>query len=236
MPLSTRGAILQCLEGRVADSEAALEMAGLLDRLLGSRDVAGNIDAWMALYLWIREDGGRFWKERSPWPAQWGRLEFFLEVMERHQDLRRTYQEIMVAILDQAQAVDFFAETGMPGDRGILPELWDCSMLLLLPQPRDDQNLSRILARLFLRKDTENRFSLVPDELFARLAAVTFPLNNPERHSRVRGAFADAFRLLATRVLAQCSSRAMRSRYDPAQLSDTPAYRLARAGEALADA
>jgi site-specific recombinase len=230
MPSPARAAVLKCLEGRAADSEAALELARLLDHFFDSKDVPGKTDTWMAIYFWLRGGGGRFWKERSPWPAIWGRLEFFLEVMEQNPEICQAYQESIIAILNQAQAVDFFAETGMPGDRGILPELWDCAMHWLLPQPRDDQNLTPILERLFRHKKTERRFRMVPEELFGRLIEVTMPGSQP----RMRGAFADAFRILATRVQAQCFNRAMRSRFDPVHLNDIPAARLARASESLA--
>jgi site-specific recombinase len=230
MPSPARAAILKCLEGRVADSEAALELARLLDHLFNAKEIPAKIDAWIAFYLWIRSGGGKFWKERTAWPAIWGRLEFFLEVMEQNPDICRAHQDSVLAILEQAQAVDFFAETGMPGDRGILPELWDGSMHWLLPQPRDDQNLTPILERLFRNKKTETRFRVLPEELFGRLVEVTMPGNQDS----MRGAFADAFRILATRVQAQCFNRAMRSRIDPVHLSDIPAARLARASESLA--
>jgi site-specific recombinase len=232
---SSRAVILQCLEGRAADSTAALALAEPLDRLLGSPTLAGRIDAWIDVADWSREGGGKVWRERGKWPARWERLNFFIQVLETDAGLRTAHQEAILSIIEQAEAVGFFAESGMPADRGTLPEIWDSLMKLLLPQPREDQKLSTLLQRQFRNIRQVARFHQTPDELFFRLAHVMFPLDQPERFAPLRRSFADAFRVLGARVQAQFFAEALRTRMTPAAIKDTAAHRLAHMTERLAD-
>jgi site-specific recombinase len=236
MPSTVRAAILRCLEGKVADSASALELTAPLDALLHAPSVAEAVDAWIDLTHWTRARGGRLLRQRGPWPPSWERLDFYLEVVTSDPALLALHHQALLKIVHQAEMVSFFAECGIPSDRGTLPEVWEGLMRLLLPQPRADERLSRLLERLFPTARHAERFRDCPAPLFARLAHAMLPLEQPDRLEPLRQSLADAFRILAARVQAQFFSEALRARGPSGPVKTHPAHQLAQLSERLADA
>lgn len=236
MPSPVRAAILRCLEGKAADSASALELVEPLDALLHAPSVAGAVDAWIELTDWTRARGGRLLRQRGPWPPRWERLDFYLEVVASDPALLTRHRQALLRIAGQAEMVGFFAECGIPSDRGTLPEVWEGLMRLLLPQPRADDRLGRLLERQFRNARHAAAFRDCPAALFARLVHTMFPLEEPVRLQPMREALADAFRILAARVQAQFFSEALRPRGPSGPVKSHPAHGLARVSERLADA
>ncbi len=68
----------------------------------------------------------------------------------------------------------------------------------------------------------------MPSEDLQRLARVIMPPTNDAAWTGIRAAFADAFRLLASRAQAEGLSEKLRSRSRPGPVSASPFFRLAR--------
>src|SRR5690606_25524957 len=128
-------------------------------------------------------------------------------------------------------AENLFGETGIPGRRGFTGELIDRMLAYVLPAPRDDHDAARLLRRLFPRdRDVEWLASLSPQR-FEQLASLFFQ-ENPLAHTGAGSlvdAFADGFRLLAARVLAEGLDDRLRARMPRAPVVDSPFLRLNRA-------
>jgi site-specific recombinase len=125
-------------------------------------------------------------------------------------------------IVSETEGVNLFGETGIPGDRGFLAELSDRLMARLLPQPSDEHDLARLVTRLYRTADAVERLATLAPALFGRLAAMFVPPEREETWRPLQAAFADGFRLLATRVEAQGLARKLRARSRPSSVTASP--------------
>ena len=224
------------LRGRVADRvDPALPpviragVVEVLSAVLDATTVADRIDGFVAVVDWIRAGDPAV----DPFARGPNRLELVMQVIEGDPDLRAAFRRSLESILSEMTGENLFGETGIPHRRGFLGEFFDRVLAYVLPSPRDDQDLSRLLRRLFQReREIEGLRELAPDQ-FARVATLLFPPDRPSHGASLAEGFADGFRLLAARVLAEGLGEELRARSRYGPVSTSPFLRLSRVSEAL---
>jgi site-specific recombinase len=214
------------------------ELAGFLVTLTAATDLRARIDALAALAGFVIEADRRMplptRAAQGPQPAAEHRRLAALAAVLEFPDVRLPVAAAVAAVLAESDGVRLVAEMGLPSDRGILHETTDRLFRRVLPSPRDDQDLSALLLRLFpSRKDLAWLEDLPPD-LFLRVcealdgggaAGGTF--------ARLYAAVLDGFVLIGARVQGLGLSGEIRSRGRALPLPRSPFFVLPRAGDLL---
>jgi len=237
---STEPAMVELVLAAIPPAKRAAHEAAALAERLGALDTAINLperlDALVRLTRWTRTWRGVLPPAHPDEPlpeAALSRLHHLLDLLEQAPAVRARVQRAMGRILAESDALALFAESGIPVQRGFFAEFGDRLMNKLLPQPRDDRDLAKLLRQLFSGAGEVERFLQMPAGDFQRLAGLVMPPPGDAAWAGVETAFADAFRLLAARVQAEGLSEKLRIRSRPGPVSASPFYRLARASEAL---
>ena len=210
--------------------------AGLVDALVALVEPATieeRVDGLLALVDWLRAGVSPVADPLSRGPD---RIELLASIVAGDSELRSAFQRAIAAIAAEPSGENPFGETGVPHRRGFVSEFLDRLMAYVLPSPRDDHDLSRLLRRLFVRdRDVETFLQLAPSQMQA-LAELFFPLDRPHHTAGLVASFVDGFRLLATRVAAEGLDEALRARSPGGPVADSPFLRLARQSDALVTA
>ena len=209
--------------------------SGLLDAIAGfvrGGTVADRIDGFIHLLEWVQEGGD---PASDPFARGADRLSVLIDTVESDPDLRASFQRAMGSIVSDTTGENLFGETGVPHRRGFLGELVERVLGYILPSPRDDHELGRLLRRVFNRERDIQAFLALPQDRFARLAALLIPHDHPEYSASIAASFADGFRLLASRVQAEGLGEDLRARSPRQAVADSPFLRLFRATDAVLD-
>ncbi len=202
--------------------------ADLVCNLLTAATLPDRIDALAALVEWIREGGN---PESDLFTRGPDRLALVREVVLPDASIAPAFEQAVRSCVNELVAENLFGETGIPGRRGFTGELIDRLLAYVLPVPRDDHDAARLLRRLFPRdRDLEWLASLSP-ERFVQFATLFFQ-ESPLAHDgpgSLADAFADGFRLLAARALAEGLDDRLRARMPRGPVIDSPFLRLNRA-------
>lgn len=223
-----------------------MSLLGLAERIGSFTDAKSlrmRVDAFVAMFNWLRASDGRI-PEPLPRDAQVRarselerkRERVWLSVLESSPEVRERFRAAISAILEETDAVALFAESGLPNDRGLLPETIDRLFRIVLPAPREEKDLARLFLRLFpTQKEVDRFFGLTP-QVFDRIVILTLPLeDSPAWHKPVESLL-DAFCLLAARVQGLGLSEKLRTRSQCARVQESAFYRMPRAGDALIEA
>lgn len=223
-------------------AEHERDIAGLvaldaaLDALASASDLGTRVEALEELAAWIRAEDGEL-----PWPAgdsdpaggdaRYRRLGVFVVVLERSEDARRIVSTASREALVSGDALALYAEVGLAEHRGVVDEALERLQRRMLPAPRDERDLGRLIGRLIPDEKAADWLERAPQPLVLRLVhALAIP---EESLARVREALGDALRLLSARAEAIGLSRALRERRAHAVVRDTPWYMLPRRTESL---
>jgi len=221
MASGLRQAVLDRLAADRGTAKAAPGLADAIVSLADAGDDAERTDGFVALMDWTRH---------GPTTERTRQL---VALLDTAPEVRRAVVNGLGGILSGCDASILFSGPGIPVERGFVPELADRLMNHLLPAPRDDQDLRQLLRRSYPSEHHVTRFQALPPELFHRLAEIFAGEEGREIWPPVRGGFADGFRLIAARVQAVGLEPAIRARSRPGPVSDSPFFRLERAGDAL---
>ena len=162
------------------------------------------------------------------------RLPLVLMLFEGVPELRSVVFDSMGAMLAESEGAALFGETGLPSHRGFLSELGDRVMDRMLPVPRDDHDLTRLVHRLFPSRAHVRRIERLDPELFHRIVAAMAPEERAALWQPIREAFGDGFRLLAARVAAEGLSAPLRRlAKDGRGFRSPPFYRLGTREQAI---
>ncbi|HQR45044.1 MAG TPA: gliding motility protein [Thermoanaerobaculia bacterium] len=156
-----------------------------------------------------------------------------VEALEAEGERREAFARAFATFLAETDGTNLFGDTGIPSDRGFLAEFGDRLSARLVPAPRDARDLSRIFRRLFRTEGEVRRFQERPLDVFHRITGLFADTPPAAAWDPVRRAFADGFRLLASRVQAQGLSRKLRARATPGSVADSPFSRIARSSDAF---
>jgi len=139
----------------------------------------------------------------------------------------------LAAFFAGVDATNLVGVAGIPGQRGFFNEFSDRLAGHLLPAPCEGRDLRELAHRLCSTRQDIERLRDVPPELFHRVVATLAAAPPPDAWDGVRGAFADGFRLLLTRVESEGLSPKLRSRASACAVSASPFHRAWAAGDAL---
>lgn len=165
-----------------------------------------------------------------------GRFGPLLDLLERSPALRERVRLATASLLKSVDALAFFAEAGLPRDRGLLVEVAERLSDRLVPRPADERDLV-LLAAALVRSDADaERFARMAPGDVARAADLVFPPAGSDAWGPIRDALADGFRILAARAEAQALSPRLRRRAPRRRVKASPFHRLARTSAAFLDA
>ncbi|MBL8862071.1 MAG: hypothetical protein JNK02_08670 [Planctomycetes bacterium] len=215
---------------------AVRELAAALSALARAPDLGARVDGLERLAAWTRaSDAGLPWPAGEPDPAggdaRYRRLGVLVSVLERSPPARAALAGAVLEALAVGDALVLFAEAGLSEHRAVFEEAFERLQRLLLPAPRDEHDLGRLLGRLLPDEEAAQWFGRAPEPLIGRLAAA-LPLRETAL-VRVREALGDALLLLASRAESIGLSRALRERREPCPLRASPWHHLPRRTEAL---
>src|SRR3954465_9607330 len=212
--------VVTFLERGIGSDHDAYELAAWFQALANAPTLAHRLDALIGLVQWMDGHAADGELARS-------RVLKILEVLESLPAARSGVQDTFADVLAEMEGTNPFGETGIPGDRGFLGELFDRIMGRVLPAPRDDNDLARLIARLSVSHSRTRSLESMAPEFFHRLMQAVAPADRPEIWSPLKTAFADGFRLLAIRVQSQGLSEQLRARSHAGPLANSPFYQLA---------
>jgi len=144
-----------------------------LDVLLGQADPAAPLHErlyWLSeLLQWLQSgtlaesqspDATEPAKARSP-----VKLKFALQVLERNPEWRASVGATLRSLIHDTEAVDLFADTGLPVDFGLLGELYERVLFRLLPSDPDSTELGAWFRLLFPNSSDAEWLAETPPEL-----------------------------------------------------------------------
>lgn len=207
-----------------------------MEELAAARDLAARVEALEALAEWVRDTDASM-----PWPAgeadpaegdpRYRRLGVLAIVLERSEAARSALGGALRDALENGDALALFAEVGIPEHRGIFEEALERAQRRLLPAPRDEHDLGRLLSRILPDEGAAEWIERAPRAVLRRIvASLAVPAGSL---AHVGESLADALRLLAARAESIGLSRPMRERRARALVRESPWYRLPRRTETL---
>jgi site-specific recombinase len=159
------------------------------------------------------------------------RLNWWLEIVEQDADLRSRLQQAWQSTLGALDSVSLFAEAGIPAQHAIFREITSRLFQRWLPPPRAENDAARLFAGVFCSAPAVQRFLNMDAAIFARLAATLWSADGLAAYPHLHQDLHEALRLLAARVSARGTSRAVRQRSETVTVAESPSYALVLATE-----
>src|SRR6202167_5745714 len=170
------------------------------------------------------------WQQRSERAYQ-SRLAGWLGMLEQDHALRSRFQQGWKSMLGSLDSVALFAEAGIPAQHALFREITSRLFQRWMPPPREDEDTARLFAAVFSSSRAVQRFLNMDAALFARLAANLWSEEGLAAYPHVHRDLHEALRLLAARVSARGTSRAVRQRSADQAVEQSPSYALVFATE-----
>ena len=239
---STRNLILELYPPRERSNAALVQLAGRVDALTSAEDLHSRLETLVALMSWLRQKDDSIPLLQPPqgldgWAHAERRREFvWLCILDASPEVRERHGAALAAILEETDGVSLFAQAGLPTDRGLLSETFDRLLNSVLPAPREERDLARLLVRLFPTQHEVERFFSLPPDALARFITRVAPLDRAEAWEKPTASLLDAFYILAARVQGLGLSEKLRVRGRGWPVQQSPFCRLARASDVLVDA
>jgi site-specific recombinase len=211
------------------EDAAREEFTAVLGAFLDAATHAERSVAIERLFTWQRAD---LWSGAADNARP--RLALLSSTLDDFPDLRAQFHDAIAAFIGESDAVGLFAESGIPSDRGMFAEAADRLLRKLLPRPRDEHSMSRLVPRLFRTAAQAAFMQSTSTALFERIRALMAPPDRPAIWEPMRAQFTDAFRLLGVRVEGQGLSSKLRARGSGGAHEESPFRRLRAAADALA--
>jgi site-specific recombinase len=241
---STRNLVLSLFSEQQHSNRSLQALANLLEVFTRAGTLHARLDALVDLYSWLRRRDDRFPEplpqtqtaSHKPYGPEWRRERVFLSVLTSNPELRDRYHAGIAAILEETEGVGFFAQAGLPNDRGLIPETFDRFFRIVLPAPREETDLSKLFLRLFpTEKEVVRFFSQTPEQL-KELASQVAPVEIHEVWEKPDAALRDAFYLLAARAQGLGMSENLRVRGQGGSVRHSAFHRLMSTSDALLEA
>ena len=163
------------------------------------------------------------------------RLICWLDTLEQDADLRFRFQQGLQSTLGRLDSVSLFAEAGIPAQHALLREITSRLFQRWLPPPRAEDDTARLFAAVFCSARAVQRFLEMDAAVFARLAANLWSTDSLAAYPHLHQDLHEALRLLAARVSARGTSRAVRQRSATKTVEESPSYALVLATEKFID-
>lgn len=196
------------------------ELEKAVNALDPSASLIVRLDAIEEIARWVINPGG-FARLRAPAPLQLSRIKHLIQVLEDHPEITTRLAKTLESVFWESKSVALFAESGMPGDRGLFSETIERIAQRVLPRPPDDEDLDRFVSRLFRAKRDCAWLEQAPIEVFQKLGQLLGNIWEP-----IFNGMKDAIALLCTRISALGLSAPLRERSDSMLVRDNPFFRL----------
>jgi site-specific recombinase len=180
--------------------------------------------AWAEdLLAWVRRDV----------PAT--RLRLLLQLLDRQPEAFQRVAQTLRSIVRDTEALDLFADTGLPQGTGFTHELLSRLVAGILPDPPETRDLADIFDRLFPRGAVADWVEKLDAELAGRIIALFHHAETSEEGGWVslRTDLEDAMIQLADRICVVGSHREVRARLGKVPFRELPFQKLTPAVEAL---
>ena len=218
---------------------ALTEFAGLLQLFLQASTLRGRFDHYFLLMRWMgqRDDEiplplGDDASSPAARDARWRRSHVLRAVIVQSAELRSLCAATLGAMIADTHCVAFFAEAGLPNERGFLGEAMARALGYFIPAPRNDADLEQQLRRLYKSSEKARRFTVIPAEMFHEIVeAFALPDHREIWQPGVR-ALNESFLLLADRAQSLGLSHEMRVRGSFSRVTDSPFFKLSRKADA----
>lgn len=207
---------LALLRGRPA-------LDALLEHARPDHSLAERV-AWAEdLFAWVRRD----------MPAT--RVRLLLQVLERQPEARKRVAQTFRSIVRDTEALDLFADTGLPQGVAFAHELLSRLVSRVLPNPPETRDLADIFDRLFPRAAVADWLEQLDAEHAAQIIDLFQHGETPEEGGWIslRTDLEDAMVQLADRICVVGSSREVRARLGKAAFRELPFQKLTPAVETL---
>ncbi len=218
-------------------------MAERVDAFTRTTEVARKIDCFVEFFNWLRVPDQKIHElvapgvESKEWHSSvWKRERVWASVLEASSEVRERYRESIGALLKETVGTSLFAQSGLPNDRGLFAEAADRLFRIVLPTPRGDEDLSKLLLRLFPTQHEVDRFFDMPPELFDQIVILSAPSDDAEAWKAPLESMLEAICLLGARIQGLGLSEKLLVRSQPGPVQESPFYRLPRAGDQLIEA
>ena len=223
----TRELVQDFFPAGLRSTRTIVSLAIILESFIHAATLAARLNAlvdlkeWTDVPAWSRAGQGV------------DRLETLLGLLEGQPDLRGQFQQGIRRILESIRSVELFAEAGLHPRQGLWSEAVRRTMNAFLPPPRDTDDHSGLVARLYPNHRTINRLIGRSDADFRRMAGLLAPVGDAGAWARQRSDLIQAFLLLAVHVAGIGLSPATRERSHRGAIEESPFYRLQQASEEL---
>jgi site-specific recombinase len=209
--------------GMQASSRTEAALRAQTEAFCAATSVAGQTDRLIELFSEI-------WQQRSERAYQ-SRLVCWLGLLEQDAGLRSRFQQGWKSTLSQLDSVSLFAEAGIPAQHALFREITSRLFQRWLPPPREKDDTARLFAAVFDSSRATLRFLDMDEAGFARLTANVWGAEGLDAYPHVHLDLHEALRLLAARVSARGTSRAVRRRSASETVEQSPSYALVFATE-----
>ena len=161
------------------------------------------------------------------------RLINWMTQLEQDAALRSRFQQSCKSMLASLDSVFLFAEAGIPAQHALFREITSRLFQHWLPPPLAENNTARLFNAVFDSRRSVERFLNMEPTVFDRLATIFWSEEGLDAYPQVHRDVHEALRLLAARVSARGTSRAVRQRIGRRAVEESPAYALVFATERL---
>jgi len=188
----------------------------LLANALPSQSLADRVAWAQDLLTWMRRDD----------PGK--RLRLLLQILERQPEAHHRVAQTFRSIVRDTEALDLFADTGLPTGTGFVRELSARSVSGMLPEPPDTRDLADIIDRLFPRHSVGDWLEQLDSELANQIIRLFHHAETSEEGGWVslRIDLEDAMVQLADRICVVGSHREVRARLSKMAFRDLPFQKL----------
>lgn len=218
--------IIKRIYRRIVDAERGRPaLDAVLAQAKPDAPLADRVDWAEDFFAWVRRDE----------PAT--RLKWFLQLMERQPEARERFVKTFRSLVRDAQALDLFADTGLPRGSAFFHELLSRIFTRVLPNPPDTRNLADIFDRLFPHISDPDWLERLDPEIVNRFMALFKEDKNATgaEWNSVHADLEDALVQLADRICVVGSGREVRGRLPGTPFRDLPFQKLPLAVEAILD-
>jgi site-specific recombinase len=165
------------------------------------------------------------WSPRSERVYQ-TRLMCWINLLEQDADLRSRFLEACKTTIASLNSLSLLAESGLPAQNALVREITSRLFQYWLPTPREETDTARLFAAVFSSPEAVQRFVELDPAVFARLATIFRGEDGAAIYPHLHYDMHEALRLLAARVAARGTSRAVRRRSAPESVEECPSYAL----------
>ena len=235
--------VLNCFAERDRSNARLSEFNGLLQLFLQSSTLRGRFNHFFLLMRWLGQKDDDVPLPRNETSAtavaidsRWRRSHVLRMVVVQCPELRTECARVIGAMAAETSCVSFFADTGMPHERGFLAEAITRTTGIFIPEPRDDTDLEQHMRRLYVNARKARRFGQIPREMFHELVEAFGLPDHGNIWQPSRNHLREAFVLLSARVQGLGLGQELRDRGSAQKISQSPFFRLSRACDRLLEA